>query len=102
MEMTGGINAAGLVEVIALTGVEVVCSVRGCGVDGSRALIGSDVGGEDSEDIALKERMLEGGVLERATFEAGEFSGRAEFAGGDDCRGEFGGDDINGVRLRAG
>ena len=35
MEVPGSINAAGLVEVIALTGIEVVCSMRGCGVDRS-------------------------------------------------------------------
>ncbi len=33
MEAPGGIDAAGLVEVVTLAGVEVVCAVRGSGVD---------------------------------------------------------------------
>ena len=64
MEVPGSIDAAGLVEVIALTGVEVVCAMRGRGVDRAGALVGGDVGGEDAEDAALEERVLEGGVLE--------------------------------------
>ena len=37
-----------------------------------------------------------------AAFEAGEFCGRAEFAGGDDGGRKFGGDDVDRIRLRAG
>src|SRR5579871_3826937 len=66
VKMAGGIDAAGLVEVVTLTRVEVVCTVRGSGVDRARALIGSDIGGEHAKDAALEEGMFEGGVLERA------------------------------------
>ena len=67
-------------------------------MDGAGALVGGDVGGEHAEDAALEERMLEGGVLELAALEAGEFCGCAEFAGGDDGRREFGGDDVDRIR----
>src|ERR1700687_1238940 len=95
MKMTGGVDAAGLVEVITLPGVEVVGAVRGSGVDGPGALIGGDVGGEHAEDAAVEERMLEGGVLDLAAFEAGQFCGRAELAGGDDGGREFSSHDVN-------
>ena len=73
--MTRGVDAAGLVEIVALAGVEIVGAVGGCGVDCAGALVGGDVGGENAEDAALEERVLEGGVLELAAFEAGEFGG---------------------------
>ena len=38
MNAARGIDAAGLVEVVALAGVEVVGAVRGGGVDGAGAL----------------------------------------------------------------
>ena len=62
--MTGGIDAAGLVEIVALAGVEVVCAVGRRGVDGAGTRVGSDVGGQNAEDAALEERVLEGGALE--------------------------------------
>jgi hypothetical protein len=71
VEMAGGIDAAGLVKVVSLAGVEVVGAVGGSGVDCSGALIGSDVGGENAEDGALEEGVFEGGVFERASSVAG-------------------------------
>ena len=52
--------------------------------------------------IAFKKWMLEGSVFKRATFETGELGGRAELAGRYDGWGEFGGNDVHGIRLRAG
>ena len=100
MEMAGGVDAAGLVEVVTLAGVEVVCAMGGSGVDCAGALVGGDVGGEDAEDAAIEEGVLVGGVFELAAFEAGEFGGCAEFTGGDDGGGEFGGDDVDGALIR--
>ena len=57
--------------VVALAGVEVVGSVGGRGVDCAGALVGGDVGGEDTEDLAVEEGMLVGGALEDRAFEAG-------------------------------
>ena len=91
-----GIDAAGGVEAVALAGVEVVGAMGGSGVDGARALVGGDVGGQNAEDAAVEERVLEGGAFELGAFEAGQFDGFAEIAGGDDGGGEFGGDDVDG------
>ena len=63
--MPGGIDAAGRVEAVALAGVEVVCAVRGRGVDRAGAGVGGDVGGQHAQNAALEERMLEGDALER-------------------------------------
>ena len=54
----------GLREAVALAGVEVVDAVGGRGVDGAGALLGGDVVGEDAEDAAVEEGMLEGGAFE--------------------------------------
>src|SRR6185503_16178194 len=96
MQTPCGIDTTGLVERILLASVEVVGAVGGSGVDCTGALVGSDVCAENAEDAPLEEGVLVGGVLELAAFEAGEFGGVAESAGGDDGGGEFGGDDVDG------
>ena len=96
VDTAAGIDAAGGVEAVALAGVEVVGAMGGSGVDGARALVGGDVGGQNAEDAAVEERVLEGGAFELGAFEAGQFDGFAEIAGGDDGGGEFGGDDVDG------
>src|SRR5208283_5299476 len=50
VNVPAGVDAAGEIEAVTLAGIEVVCAVRGCGVDGACAGVGSDVGGEDAED----------------------------------------------------
>ena len=45
--------------------------MSGCGVDGAGALVGSDVGGVDAEDLAVQEGVVKGGAIEGGAFEAG-------------------------------
>ena len=88
VHVAGSVHAAGLIEVVALAGIEVVCTVRRRSVDGAGAGVGGDVGGQNAEDAALEEGVLEGGVFELRAFETREFLGRAEPAGGDDRGGQ--------------
>src|SRR4029077_18151483 len=82
---------------IFLPGVEVVGAMRRRGVHGAGARIGGDVGGQHAEDTAFEERMLKGGALHPGAFEAGQFAGLAEIAGGDYRGGELSGDDVDGA-----
>ena len=96
VNVAAGVDAAGGVEAVALAGVEVVGAVGGRGVDGAGAGVGGDVGGQHAQDAALQEGMLEGDAVEHGAFEAGDLSGRAEFAGGGHLRGQCRGDDVDG------
>ena len=60
----GVVDVLDLGEVVALAGGEVVGAVGGCGVDGSGALVGGDVVGDDAEDLAVEEGVLEGDAVE--------------------------------------
>jgi hypothetical protein len=71
-DASGIVDVAGLIEAVARAGVEVVGAVGGRGVDGAGSLIGGDVVGEDAEDGAIEERMLEGCAFETRAFEGGD------------------------------
>ena len=93
-----GVHAAGGVKAVALAGVEVVRAVCRGGVDRAGALVGGDVSGQHAENAAIKKRMLECGALQHAALEAGQLlqvSTSAQVAGGSDCGGQFGGDDVD-------
>jgi hypothetical protein len=82
-----GIDARGLVETVALTGIEVVCAMRGGCVDGSGAGVGGDVRGQNAEDAAVEEGVLEGDAVKLRAFKTSDFQGQAEIASGDDGAG---------------
>ncbi len=95
VDVTAGIDAAGGVDAVLLAGREIVHAVRGRGVDCAGALVGGDVGGEDAEDGALEERMLEGDAIEGCAFEAGEFDRIFEVARGLHALSQFRSDDVH-------
>ena len=95
VDAAGGIDAAGGVEAVAQAGVEVVRAVGGRGVDRAGACVGGDVSGQYAQNAAVEERMLEGGALQYAALEAGQFRGCAQFAGGGDGGGQLGRDDVD-------
>ena len=70
LDAAGGVHVAGLVEAVALAGVEVVHAMGRRGVDGAGALVGRDVIRQHAEDGAVEKRMLEGGALQLRAFES--------------------------------
>src|SRR5262249_57502424 len=68
-EDAGLIHVASLVQLVLDAGIEIVCSVRRRGVDSAGTLVGGDVLRQHPQDLAVQERMDEGGVLH---FRAGE------------------------------
>ncbi len=72
LRCAGVVDVLELGEVVALAGVEVVYAVGGSGVDGSGALFGGDVVGDDAEDLAVEEGMLEGDAVEASRRGSGQ------------------------------
>ena len=99
VDAAAGVDTSGRVEAILLAGVEVVGAMGRGGVHCAGAGVGGNVGGQDAQDAAVEERVLEGGALELAAFEAGELGGFAEIAGGDDRCGQLGGNNVDGAGL---
>ena len=95
MDATGGVNAAGGVDVVADAGVEVVRAVRGRRVDRAGARVGGNIGGQHAQNAALQKWMLEGGIFKDAAFEARQFGGLAQFAGCGYRRGQLCRDNVD-------
>ncbi len=100
-ELALGVDVAGEGQTVALAGGEVVGAVGGGGVDGAGALVGGDVVGEDAEDFAVEEGVLEGGAVQLVALEGGDGlreSERGHLVGGfQDLRRELDGDDVDAV-----
>src|SRR5216683_2858531 len=108
---TGVALTAGVVDVldfrqvVALAGVEVVDAMGGSGVDGSGALVGGDVLGDDAEDLAVEEWVLEDDAVEPGAGKAGDLDGIGQVAGCLDGFGQVGGYEIDcfavGIHVRS-
>ena len=70
--VAGVVDVLDFGQVVALARGEVVDAVGGRGVDGSGALVGGDVIGDDTANLAFEERVLEGCAFERGAGEEGD------------------------------
>jgi len=82
-----------------LAGVEVVCAMRGRGMHRPGAGVVGDVGGQNAQNSAVEEWMLEVNAVESRALEAGELFDRPELAGCGHLRGQFSGNDVDGLSV---
>ena len=95
VDVPGGIDAAGGVETVLLTGIKVVGAVRRRGMHRTGSGVGGDVGGQHAQDRPLQKRMLKGNAVERRALEAGKLFGGSELASlGHLCR-QLGGHNVH-------
>ena len=95
VDATGGVHAAGGVNVVADASIEIVRAMCWRRVHRAGASIRCNVSGQHTQNAALQKRVLEGGALKDAALEPRQFGSFTQLAGGGNRRGQFCRDDVD-------